>query len=84
MEANFGSTSKERMHAGDGRGFHVGDGFHTMSIQLEFQKFDGEDPLNWCYKANQFFDHYSTPEFQRLKISSFHVEGSFDLVSRIR
>jgi hypothetical protein len=76
MEANFGSTSKGGMHVGDGGGFHAGDGFHTKSIRLGFPKFDGEDPLNWCYKAEQFFDHYSTPEFQRLKISSFHMEGT--------
>jgi hypothetical protein len=53
---------------------HAGDGFHTKSIRLEFPKFDGEDPLNWCYKAEQFFDHYATPKIQRLKISSFHME----------
>jgi hypothetical protein len=63
-------------YAGDGGGFHAGDGFHTKSIRLEFPKFDGEDPLNWCYKAEQFFDHYATPEIQRLKISSFHMEGT--------
>ena len=55
LEANFGSTSKGSMHAGDGRGFHTGDGFHTKSIRLKFPKFDMEDPLNWCYKVEQFF-----------------------------
>ena len=43
---------------------------------MEFPKFNGEDPLNWCYKAEQFFNHYSTLEIQRPKISSFHVEGT--------
>ena len=76
MEANLGSTSKGRMHARESGGFHEGDGFHTKSIWLEFPQFDGKDPLTWCYKAKQFFDHYSTPEFQRLKISYFHMEGT--------
>jgi hypothetical protein len=76
LEANFGSSSKEERYTGKVGGFYEGDGFYTKSIRLEFPKFDGEDPLNWCYKAEQFFDHYSTQETQRLKISSFHMEGT--------
>ncbi|PNX55841.1 hypothetical protein L195_g049472, partial [Trifolium pratense] len=33
--------------------------------------FDGSNPLDWVFQANQFFDHYSIPNYQRLA----HVPG---------
>jgi hypothetical protein len=51
------------------------NGFHTKSIRLEFPKFYGSEPVEWCYRATQFFDHYNTPNIQRLAIASFHMEG---------
>jgi hypothetical protein len=33
--------------------------------------FDGSNPLDWIFQANQFFEHYSIPNFQRLN----HVPG---------
>jgi hypothetical protein len=56
-------------------GSSSGDGFHTKSIRLEFPRFDGSEPVEWCYRATQFFDHYNTPSIQRLAIASFHMEG---------
>jgi hypothetical protein len=70
MECNFNLNSQERSHARDG--------FRTKFIRLEFPKFVGEDPLNLCYKAEQFFEHYSTPNFQRLKIASFHMKFAYN------
>jgi hypothetical protein len=65
--------------SGIGNSYHEGnssgDGFHTKSIRLEFPRFDGEDPESWCCRATQFFEFYSTPDAQRLTISSFHMEG---------
>jgi hypothetical protein len=51
------------------------DGFKPKTVRLEFPRFDGEDPETWCCRAEQFFDHYSTPDTQRMLISSFHMEG---------
>jgi len=64
---------------GGGSSYHEGstsnEGFKPKTVRLEFSKFKGEDPKTWCCKAEQFFDHYSTPDAQLLFISSFHMEG---------
>jgi len=31
------------------------------SIRLEFPRFNGDDPIGWVYKANQFFNFHNTP-----------------------
>jgi hypothetical protein len=49
--------------------------FHTRPFRLEFPRFDGDNPANWSYKANQFFDFYQTPLYHRLRMASFHMEG---------
>jgi hypothetical protein len=45
------------------------------SILLEFPRFNGDDPIGWVYKANQFFNFHNTPAQHRLFIASFHMEG---------
>nr|XP_034919250.1 uncharacterized protein LOC118052388 [Populus alba] len=45
------------------------------SIRLEFPRFNGEDPIGWVYKANQFFNFHNIPAQHRLFIASFHMEG---------
>ena len=45
------------------------------SIRLEFPRFNGDDPIGWVYKANQFFNFHNTPAQHRLFIASFHMEG---------
>ena len=47
--------------------------FHR--IKLEVPRFNGIDPLGWIFKINQFFEYHSTPEIERLTISSFYMEG---------
>jgi hypothetical protein len=44
-------------------------------MRLDLHRFDGENPSNWIYKANQFFDYYQIPENQRVHLASFHMEG---------
>ncbi|MCH81146.1 hypothetical protein A2U01_0001927 [Trifolium medium] len=39
--------------------------------KLRLLPFDGSNPLDWVFQANQFFDHYSIPHYQRLT----HVPG---------
>lgn len=46
------------------------------SIRLDFPKFDGSDPLNWLFRAEQFFAYYATPYAQRLTIVAVHFKGS--------
>ncbi|GJW14512.1 ty3-gypsy retrotransposon protein [Tanacetum coccineum] len=45
-------------------------------VKLDFPRFDGSDPLNWLFRAEQFFTYYETPDAQRLTIASVHFEGS--------
>ncbi|GJW30936.1 transposon ty3-I gag-pol polyprotein [Tanacetum coccineum] len=45
-------------------------------VKLDFPHFDGSDPLNWLFRAEQFFTYYETPDVQRLTIASVHFEGS--------
>jgi hypothetical protein len=40
-----------------------------------FPRFDGENPLAWTYKVNQFFDYYQTPLYQCIYMASFHMES---------
>ncbi|MCH95241.1 hypothetical protein A2U01_0016216, partial [Trifolium medium] len=39
--------------------------------KIHLLTFDGSNPLDWVFQANQFFDHYSIPNYQRLS----HVPG---------
>ncbi|GJS59034.1 putative ankyrin repeat-containing domain, PGG domain protein [Tanacetum coccineum] len=45
-------------------------------VKLDFPRFDGSDPLNWLFRAEQFFTYYDTLNVQRLTIASAHFEGS--------
>jgi len=44
-------------------------------IRLEVSRFDGNDPLGWIFKVNQFFDYHRIADEQRLHIASFYMEG---------
>lgn len=50
--------------------------FQVHNIKLDFPRFDGSEPLNWIFKAEQLFSYYSTPDEQRLTIVAVHMEGS--------
>jgi hypothetical protein len=54
---------------------HSREGPKPKTVRLEFPHFDGEDPETWCYRAEQFFEIYCTPDTQRLSISAFHMDG---------
>ncbi|GKF14089.1 transposon ty3-I gag-pol polyprotein, partial [Tanacetum coccineum] len=45
-------------------------------VKLDFPRFDDSDPLNWLFRADQFFTYYETSDIQRLTIASVHFEGS--------
>ena len=44
-------------------------------IKLDVPRFDGTDALGWIFKINQFFEYHGTPEYDRLTIASFYMEG---------
>lgn len=46
----------------------------AKSVKLEFPRFRGENPSRWVYKANQFFQLYSTPPNQKILLASYHME----------
>ena len=48
----------------------------ARQVKLDFPRFDGTDPLNWIFRAEQFFSYYDTPDPQRLTIAAVHMEGS--------
>jgi hypothetical protein len=49
--------------------------FQTRPFRLDFPQFDDDNPANWSYKVNQFFDYYQTPLSQCIRMASFHMEG---------
>lgn len=49
--------------------------FQTKNVKIDFPRFDGNDPLDWVFKAEQFFEYYATSDDQRMKISSVHMDG---------
>lgn len=44
-------------------------------MKLDFPKFDGFDPLQWLFRAEQFFSYYATSDAQKLTIVAVHFEG---------
>lgn len=50
--------------------------FHTKNVKLDFPRFDDTEPSDWIFKAEQFLEYYITPDDQRLKIASVHMDGT--------
>ena len=44
-------------------------------LKLDVPRFDGTDALGWIFKINQYFKYHGTPEYDRLTIASFYMEG---------
>lgn len=44
-------------------------------MKLDFPRFDGNEPHDWIFKAEQFFEYYLTPDDQRMTIASVNMEG---------
>ena len=44
-------------------------------MKLDVPRFDGNDPLGWIFKINQFFDYHHTSKQDKLTIASFYMEG---------
>lgn len=47
----------------------------TRSVRVDFPQFDGEDVLNWIFKAERFFHYYDIHDPHRLEIAAIHFDG---------
>ncbi|XP_058784354.1 uncharacterized protein LOC131659138 [Vicia villosa] len=43
--------------------------------KLELHMFDGSEPLDWLFQAEQFFNFYNMPPENRLSLISFYMKG---------
>ena len=44
-------------------------------MKLDVPRFDGQDPLGWIFKIQQFFDYQRVFDAERLTVASFYMEG---------
>ncbi|XP_057481136.1 uncharacterized protein LOC130768158 [Actinidia eriantha] len=47
---------------------------YNHSLKLRFPNFNGEDPMGWIYKAEQYFEYQGIGTDQRVQLASFHLE----------
>lgn len=50
--------------------------FTGKGLKVDVPRFNEEEIEDWVFKITEFFDIYGVPNEQRIKISSFHMEGS--------
>ncbi|CAB4282646.1 unnamed protein product [Prunus armeniaca] len=49
---------------------------HMPFVKIEFPRFrNGDDPIEWIYKAEQHFDYCSVPYEKKVKMVSFHLDS---------
>ncbi|KAI9192472.1 hypothetical protein LWI28_023343 [Acer negundo] len=42
---------------------------------MDFPKYaKGDDPMDWVYRAEQYFDYFSVPTEKKIKTISFHLD----------
>lgn len=44
-------------------------------MKLDLPRFNGQDPLGWIFKIQQFFDYQGVSDVERLIVASFYMEG---------
>lgn len=50
--------------------------FHGKGMKVEVPRFNGKEADDWIFKIKEFFEIYGVPMEQRIKIASFHMEGT--------
>ncbi|KAI5335305.1 hypothetical protein L3X38_025438 [Prunus dulcis] len=60
----------ERDHQERERGFSFKN--RMTFVKIEFRR--GDDPIEWIYKAEQYFDYFSVPSEKKVKMVSFHLD----------
>ncbi|RVW32935.1 hypothetical protein CK203_112638 [Vitis vinifera] len=48
--------------------------FSSKMAKLEFPKYSGADPTEWCNRVAQFFEFQDTVDNQKVSLASFHLE----------
>ena len=49
--------------------------YASRTTKLEFPRYSGDDPTEWCNRATQFFEFQRTSDDQKVSLASFHLEG---------
>ena len=44
-------------------------------LKLNFPRFNGEDPINWIYRAEQYLEFQNIVAETQVQFASFHLEG---------
>ncbi|KAL4580492.1 hypothetical protein LXL04_016687 [Taraxacum kok-saghyz] len=48
---------------------------HPRPPKISLPNFDGSNPLDWLFQANNYFDYYNMPADQRLPLAVFYFTG---------
>lgn len=44
-------------------------------VRLNFLYFEGDNPIAWCFKVNQYFEYHQTQPIHKLLVASYHLLG---------
>ena len=58
----------------------IGQNFNHLPrppfLNMDFPRFNRtDDPMDWVYKADHYFDFFNIEESKKVKMASFHLEG---------
>ncbi|KAF7811847.1 Transposon Ty3-G Gag-Pol polyprotein [Senna tora] len=70
------SRVAESVSGGNQRDKEVQGFMCGKTMKVELPRFYGTDADDWCFKIVEFFQIYSIPEEQRIKIASLQMEGA--------
>lgn len=74
VEAHLGTLKIDSSISGGSNSHTTPPPFQVRNVKLDFPRFDGNDVLHWIFKAEQFFEFYSTPDTQHLTIAVVHMD----------
>lgn len=49
--------------------------YKSHTPKHDFPSFEGEDVYKWLYKCNQYFEVEEIQEFDKLKLTSYYLDG---------
>ena len=67
-----------RASTGDGSpgGASSAGSYVPKLAKLDFPRYDGsEDPITWICRVEQFFEYQDTPDDEKVKLASYHLDG---------
>jgi hypothetical protein len=71
----FCSPSFNNSFASNGATYTTPPQTNFRSPKVEMNTFDGTDPLEWLFQADQFFAFYNINQESRLPMASFYMKG---------